>query len=450
MALRPIEDPDTGWHSVSGVARDPTVIAPVGRRLYRHGAHIIGFDDSFADSIVVRAYYDPAAETGPRARSVLDGGGVVHVGYMQFMQLRFLGQSIPPETYGGRLGDRGPYVYDNNLFVDFMGPADARTRSIPVPFYPYNGMLVAGISTMDELYLHPKPNGSLCSPRNLGRPDQSVVASLVAEIAPGLVTPPDVAAMLTPTKLKWVLPTAPAVLAQREAYQVALGALRTPDSPPDSPPALAGLRNEDIAAQLVGDYVLLGLPDPENLGDTLVITTEPGNNGLTNVLVYALSDYDMESMTADAGRLALLRIRDWMVNEGINLPVRAPIRTYGRNGLLTSPYAFLPAEPPLELQYWTVAVARLGAAQATYAHHPLSGVTWSVWFGYDEDSGEFTMTRLSSPRLAGAVEVRDGIRKFIDARDGAAGQRIDTSNFTRAAMLRDSFGSGDKPALPDA
>jgi hypothetical protein len=158
----------------------------------------------------------------------------------------------------------------------------------------------------------------------------------------------------------------------------------------------------------------------------------------------------MEDLAADGARLALLRIRDYLLDEGINVPAGEPIRTYGRDGLLTSPFAFWPGESPLELRYWTVAVARFGAdsARVPRAHHVLSVVTWSVWFQYDEDTGQMEMARIDSPQTLDGFELRDGFEAYLTARTGQNLPSIDTSNFTRASMLRRNFGAGDKPTLP--
>jgi hypothetical protein len=440
---------DNGQYVVSGVTPDPAVTALVGRRAYRRGAHVIGFDESFTEPIVVRAFYDPAAETNPRSQRLLAGASLQHVGYMQFMQIRFLGAPIPPKIYGGQLRARQPYAYgDGSRFVDFMGPADADSRNIPSPYYPYNGALLKNILQSSDLYTHPQPNGSLCSRARLGA-NQSLVASLIAEIAPGLVTPSLLRRMLTDDNLMLRLSPSSTDLRDQEPYEFALNTLRT-SYPSTQAPFLAGLDDADVTARMIGDYVLLSLPDPENLGDTLVIATATGKAGGTDVLVYVLSDYDMESLTADGAQLALLRIRDYLLNEGINVPASEPIRTYGRDGLLTSPFAFWPGETPLELRYWTVAVALFGdnSERVPRAHHVLSGVTWSVWFQYDEDTGQMEMAKIDSPQTLAGFELHDGFEAYLTALTGENLPSIDTSNFTRASMRRRNFGAGDKPTLP--
>ncbi|HUC57311.1 MAG TPA: hypothetical protein VMA95_07910 [Streptosporangiaceae bacterium] len=434
---------------VTGVTRDDAVTSPLGRRYFPVGPHLIGFDDNFAEPVIVRAYYDPAKD--PVATRLINGGTIEYIGYLQFIQLSFRGTPIPPAVYGGRLADRQPYVYGDDLrFVDFMGPADAHQRNVATPFYPINALLVNGnLTDISDFFYHPLENGSLFSPRDLDDDKQSAAASLFAEIAPGLVTPDAVARCLTAENQILVLSPSPADLAASEPYQLVLAALRPP--PANAP--LAGLANADIAAQVIGEYVLLTLPDPEDFGDTLVISTRPRPGGGTDVVVNLITDYELEGVAGDVGREALLRIRDYQAEVGdVDSEDLADAPSYGRNGLLTAPFQLDPAEFAAELRYWTMAVAvRTLRDKIATSRYLLSGFTWSALFEFDEDTGAMNFAAIKEPAMD-SFYLHPGLRAFWTARDSpqAAGQLIDTSNFTLAAMRRDNFAAGSKLRFVDA
>ncbi|HEX6872529.1 MAG TPA: hypothetical protein VF163_15640 [Micromonosporaceae bacterium] len=444
-----------GQYVVAGVTADPNVIAPLGRQYFAAGPHVIGFDDNFAEPVVVRAYYDPSRDL--LATRLVERGSLQYIGYLQFMRLSFRGVPIPPDIYGGRLADRRPYMYGDDLrFIDFMGPSDAHLRNVTRPFYPFNALLVNGTLTdISNFFYHPLENGSLWSPRDLRRSDQSMAASLFAEIAPGLVTPAGVARCLTADNEILVLSPSATDLARNEPYQLALASLRSAPIPsaPTSGPPLAGLADSDIVARLIGEYVLLTLPDPEDLGDTLVISTRPRPGGGTDVVVNLLTDYDLEGMTGDVGREALLRIRDYQVEVGEmdteDLP-DAPL--YGRNGLLTAPFQLDPTEFAVELRYWTLAVAvRMLPDGIQTKTVLLSGLTWSALFQFDEDTGAMTFAAIREPSQVAEFPLRQGLRAFWTARDSpeAVNRHIDTSNFTMAAMRRNNFAAGHKLRFVD-
>jgi hypothetical protein len=431
-----------GQYVVGGITRDTNVTAPLGREYYRVGPHLLGFDDNFAEPVIVRAYYDPTQD--PVAALVYSRNAVEYVGYVQFMQLSFRGTPIPPDVYGGKLADRAPYVYGRDLrFLDFMGPADASLRGIYTPFYPYNALLANDIRTNSAFFQHPLPNGSLCSPGNLGT-TQSLAASLFGEIAPGLVTPADLASVLTQDNQILVLSPTQQSLAQQEPYRIALNTLEGTD-------ALSGLDESQVAAQLIGDYVLLTLPDPEDLGDTLVISTAPGNNGGTNVVVHLLSDYDMADLFYNAGRLALWRIRQYQVDRGLvdstdlSMDLDQTPAARGRSGLYTPPFRFSPVEYAVELKYWTAAAA-VNTVGNRVTRYLLSGITWSALFQYDEDTGLMNFSTIKAPRLFDGYQLGPALSAFDNAKRSVntASARIDTSNFTKAAMARDNFAGGSK------
>jgi len=429
---------------VGGITRDPSVTAPLGRAYYQVGPHLLGFDDNFAEPVIVRAYYDPAQD--PQAALALARNTVQYAGYVQFMQLSFRGMPIPPDVYGGKLADRVPYVYGRDKkFLDFMGPADARVRGVLTPFYPYNALLATSITDNATFFQHPQLNGSLWSPANLGT-TQSLAASLYGEISPGLVTPADLARVLTPDNQILVLSPTPQQLAQTEAYRLALNALET--TPQGNPP-LAQLDESQVAAQIIGDYVLLTLPDPEELGDTLVISTATRTDGGTNVIVNLLDDYEMADLFYNAGRLALWRIRQYQIDQGVvdseDLPQAAG---RGRSGLYTPPFQFEPGEYAIQLKYWTAAVAVEQTRQQLY-RTLLSGITWSALFQFDEDTGLMNFSTIKQPSLFDGYTVMDGFRAFETSLQSprTANALIDTRNFTKAAMVRDNFAGGSKLAF---
>jgi hypothetical protein len=446
-----------GQYVVNGVTRDPSVTSPLGRAYFQVGPHLLGYDDNFAEPVIVRAYYDPLQDPG--AVRAAARGAVQYIGYLQFMRLSFRGTPIPPDVYGGRLADRAPYTYGDDLrFVDFMGPSDAQLRGIYTPFYPYNALLINGdLTANSDFFYHPLENGSLRTPAVLGT-GQSLAASLFGEISPGLSTPADVAKCLTPGNQILLLSPSESDLAQSEAYRIALNSLETTPLPsaPTAGAPLAGLDETQVAAQVIGDYVLLTLPDPEDLGDTVVISTQPRDGGGTDVVVHLISDYDLEGMTGDAARAALWRIREYQLDQGLvdaeDLD-DAPSAGRGRSGLLTPPFRFSPGEFALELRYWTLAVAVTSiGARGRLSRYTLSGFTWSAMFQFDEDTGSMDFAAIRQPQLIDNYALTPGLRAFSRARDSmlAADQDIDTSNFTKAAMRRDNFGGGSKLRFVDA
>ncbi len=447
-----------GQYVVNGITRGTGVSAPLGRQYFQVGAHYVGFDDNFAEPVIVRAYYDPTQDIA--ARRAVARGMLEWIGYMQFMRLSFRGTPIPPDVYGGRLADRTPYVVKDGdqRFLDFMGPAQARLREITAPFYPYNAMLVTATSDNSKFFSHPLPNGSLWSPDTLDAlgASQSMAASLFGEVCVGLVTAADLEPYLSDGNLVLRLSPSAQDLAGNEAYQLAWNYLTTTPLPtaPAAGPPLAGLDKSQVAAQLIGDYVLLTLPDPENLGDTLAVSTSPrtGGTGGTDVLVHLLSDYDMEGLFAQAGREALWRIRDYQLGSGTvdseDLPDAAP-SGLGRSGLYTPPFAFTPSEFILELRYWTVAVAVIKTLEGTLRSLALSGFSWAAMFQFDEDTGSLAFTAVRQPEFVGGFNLSPPLRAFRTAMTQAAGASIDTSNFTLAAMRRDNFAAGSKLSFVD-
>ena len=427
---------------LQGVTSDPAVTAPLGRKYYEVGAHYIGFDDDLAAPVIARAYFDPAKHTsfyGTRFDAFR------YVGYCQIAQLSFRGVPIPPQVYGGLLGQRRPYLFggDQYLFIDFMDPAQARANAIPLPLYPFNAKLVSGlITSTDDLYVHPRLNGSLFTHKLGYGAHQSLVASMAAEIAPGLVTPADVGEHLRAegTRLVTIKPTKQD-LAMAEPYQIALAFLMTQTPRGATAPPLAGLDPHLIAGQVIGPYALLTLPDAELFGPTLVIhCSDPDPAGDVEIHIDELSDYAMTALTAKTGSAALWRIKRHLDSRGLHPDGLEPPTGRGNSGLLAPPYAFAPDARPLQLTYWTCAVGVRSRDDAKV----LSAVRWTAHFRFHQDTGEMVFSEITAPE-----EVHDFAWPLVHtaykkALTAAEGQLIDTSNFTLAAMRRDDFKAGLK------
>jgi hypothetical protein len=433
------------WYApgVSAVAAP----VPIGRRMFVVGPHVVGFDDAFAEPLVMRAFYDLSADP-PSVRRAF-AKTFTYVGYLQFCRLTFRGQAIAPSVYGGRLAGRDVYLADDKWFVDMMAPADAAVRNVRLPFYAFNGLLSDGsIQSEVDLYIHPRPNGSLLA-APVTTQTQSRYASISADISTGLLTPADVAPFLVDDdSIVRVIPTSGAALAVTEAYRIALNSLETvPDWGAAAPP-LAGLDETQVATQVVGNYVLLTLPDNENLGPTLCVTVE-GSQAQPAVVVRLLTFYDMEQMEADAGRAVLRRLAasvepdpDAMDIEDQVVPGR------GHSGLLPTPIA-LPADAfVLSLDYVTAAAGITPHGGQNL--WPLNAFSWSVLFQFDEDTGTLESTAVTAPQAVESFDGSSAIRRFTDAvKAPPPGATVDTTNFTLAAMRRDNFAAGRKMRFVD-
>lgn len=447
MTVTVSDEPVNGSYRICGITNNSKYSALLGRRYFHVGAHWIGFDDNFTEPVVVRAYYDPSDDSA----SWEEASRLKYTGYMQFMQMNFRGMPIPPCVYGGVLAQRQAYVYGDQMMVDFMDPKSASLREIPEPFYPWNGMLLTGISAVEDLYVQPLPNGSLCAYSKDLDPKQSVVASLAAEITASMVDEKVVKKAVSGLTPLATIPVTPEQLANAEAYQIAFDWLKTHPLPPDSP-FLAGVEKSQVAAQVVGNYVLMTLPDPEDLGDTLIVSTTASG---TQVVVHLLSEYDFVAMSTDAARDALWRIKEYQLSQDRIIGGGIDRRPTGRglSGLTTPPYSLSAADYSLELKFWTVAA---GVRQRVLRSSPgplmLSCLKWSALFQFSEDTGLMTLTAIREPTLAESFDLNAGVAQYIKARDAAAkiDSVIDTSNFTKAAMTRDNFAAGNKLSFVNA
>lgn len=463
MTLSVSSQPDEdGQYLLKGVARNDDITARLGRRYFHDGPYWIGFDDNFAEPLIVRAYYDPAAD--PAALRELDHG-LDCIGFLQFMQLAFRGTPIPPEVYGGKLADRQAYVYnEKQQFVDFMPPAQAALRNPPAqaPFYPYNALLVDdSLRTTADFCAAGLVNGSVYSRADYGS-SQSVVASLVAEVAPGMATATDVSRLLTRGNLLVEIQPPGSGASAQEAYRIALDWLKQyplPDSPEGTPPWLEDLDESAVAAQMIGNYVLLTLPDPEDLGGTLVIYTWQRPDGRENVLVHVLGEYDMAGMVAGAGREMLWRVSEYLAEHEVagiseDRMVDEPSQVQGKrglHGLTTPPFQPPPGEFVLELSYLAAPVGfRAATPTRSWERWPqFTGITWAVLFRFSEDTGLVTAAAIRQPEPVESFDVMTPLAWYQNALTTKIGT-VDVSNFTKAAMRRENFRAGGKMIFVDS
>jgi hypothetical protein len=496
MALEPEWSMDQGQYVLAGVARDPDVTAPLGRQYFSFPpspsppAHVIGFDDNFAEPVIMRAYYDPMAD--PVMASL--ARKAVMIGYVQIMQIKFRGTlPIPPSVYGGRLADRQVYEFGGeHEFIDLMGPGSAKLLNVTMPLYPYNAMLMDGnvLRTYDPadgptndlrqevlqanypFFAAGLENGSLYSYSDYSGPlarvgkSQSVVASIAAEIAPSLTTPADVAPVLDANHLLATYRPTRVDLGSREPYQYALEQLRTKPLPGDDQPWLTGIANSDIAAEVIGNFVLLTMPDTDDdSGSTLVITTDRDSIGPA-VLVFELLPDDVKSLMFYQAKELFWRIWEFQTKTGRKADEEmgtsppedemsdvVDLGTRGSGGLLTPPFQIDPDKPVIELCYRTIPVAyhvqRDKQRNEFLVSLPHRGIQWSALLTYDEISGDLTVSSIGQPQRLRSYKTQDALRRFTAAlKDKDAGKQfVDLSNFTKAAMRRDNFAAGLKVGI---
>ena len=441
---------------------------PIGRQYFKCGPHHIGFDDSFDESLVVKAFLDPEDQylVGQPDYAGFMNNNATFVGYMQFMQISFAGHPIPPQVYGGPFADRALYVSnaggDPYVFVDFMGPHHARLY-VPSddsfePFYPYNGLLLAPRAySRVELAVHPRPNGSFLLPPREGADAQSMAASLFAEVPLNLLTESDVRSLLMDEFGKpsdeYLIDSIEVTLQElgrEEPYQIAFRNLTGVGK------MFEGLTYEEVSGQVLGELVLITLPDEEEFTPTLCVTTGVAN-GKTYVLVFLLSYYDMVALREAAVTEMLGRIQTFTGQNNINLsadfqdPRRLPDR--GSQGLTTPRFNLNPDRYHLELKYWTVALAglRYMPRQKRTNLRFVSGFTWSAQLTYDADTRSLDLTAIVAPRLVEAFDFETPVNQYFAALadPNLRDMKIDTSNFTKAAMQRQNFGAAVKASYID-
>lgn len=442
--LEPVEQPETKSWWVRGVVSDPAVPRPpLGRYCFRAGPHLVGFDDNFVEPIGVHAYYD--LDQDPAAKAWLQHSECDMIGYVQICQLTFCGTPVHPAVFGGRLADRSPYVVPSTFcFVDFMGPSDVwkKFQSPPgMPFYPYNGILSDANIAMGGFAIHPQPNGSMMKLANTPPlANQSPCASLSADTAPGLLTPAKLETLVGKRAPLAIIPY-PLGDNPPPAYRVALDHLENQPLPAGAEPPLKDLVESQLTGRVIGDFELLTLPDPEDLGATLCVRRP---NQCQYVIVHLLSFDDMSSLEAEATGETLKRLDDALRAEG--LKVRPPTGVpgpggRGRGGLSENPLSFGSVERVIELNYLTCIIGN--RPYQFRCVEPLSGFVWSVQLGYDEDIRRLRLTSVRQPSAPPALDrqlVQQACDQYLTAINLTQPYPvIDASNFTRAAMRRDRF-----------
>ncbi|MFE7757724.1 hypothetical protein [Streptomyces sp. NPDC057429] len=467
--LQVVAAPALNTFEVKGAVADERVTALLGRQYFQVGPHVVGFDDAFAEPVVVRAYYDfyhdKVAQEHHR-HSPFDT-----VGYMQFCYVSFGGRAIRPAVYGGRLADRDAYAdRDHGIFVDFMAPEQVQLHfkpPPPLPFYPYNGVLTTEVGRAG-FAIHPLPKGSMiaCRPTEVPPPEQRpVCASIYAELAPGLLTRKEIDKAARAEQFLCIPATG------REAYQEAWDYLSRNSWPLASePPPLDGLTKSQVAAQAIGRYTLLTLPDPENegttdqpvleaTGATLCIWKET-QGGQDWIFVVVLSPHDMTSLKADATSNALQRIySEVAVTDDVDMTGGEPVPGVqtkvgrGQGGLSANPFTFDPASRPIHLRYLTCAVGqRHHDLRNAPAKQFLSGFCWTAQLAFDSFSRTLELTTVQQPELLMAPWNFDGAIERYKAAVTAVppGAPVDMTNFIEAALLRDDFAGSSKLTFIDA
>ncbi|MGW0199475.1 hypothetical protein [Nonomuraea sp. NPDC003201] len=412
--------------------------------LQRIGDHVIGFDDDFTEPLIIRSYFTSANVDGTWP------GDHAYYGYVQFMQVRCGGTIIPPQVFGGRLTERAPYAdsQDGYWFVDFMGPKDARAYGMDRPLYPFNARLsMEGLSKPDDFTVHPLPNGSLYS-RTAPGETVSTCASLVAGAGPGLLTGPIIAQALARRSRLTKLTVRAADVQGRQPYRIALDFLKSQPLAEQSRPPLAGLDESGISARAIGDYVLLTLPDDEDLGATLAVRGERLTDGSLEVTAHLLSFYDMQEMEGHLGREAMLRIQEYVDGNGIRRVFPAPDvlgNGRGMSGLRHDSYTFTPDANVVTLRYNTVLYGITFRARTNSgSNHVISGFEWAAHYRYNEDTGALTLAAVRVPEAIEPVAKLKQMHGFVRYRDSAENlaKTIPSSEFAVPAAARDRFPGG--------
>jgi hypothetical protein len=462
MALG-IEQLQNGQWGVTGITEEQIAPFPLGRRYFRpgNGPHYVGFDDSFAEPVIVKAFYDPAADADRLGQL----RSYDYIGYMQFMQIFFAGQSIPPQVYGGRMADRAPYVSDSEgfQFIDFMGPTDAKLRGITNPFYAFNGALLTQVTpTPQNFAVHPLPNGSLYYPAIIDD-NRSLCASLMAEVSTNVITAADLKAAFDSEEPIFEVTCSAQQWANKEAYQIVLEYLRVvPESREalalargdriEQYPAvwnndLAGVDNSELVGEVIGEYTLIRLPSDENLAPYLCVTSSSDRK----IKAFLFDYYTMASLREDVVMRTLYNIDDYFQENGIVVPPDSdlipPTGTRGLSGLTPVPFKLSPGRFFIELKYHTAAVVcRLRVMRNAPHLELLSGFVWSAIFAFDQDSRTLTLDAIVEPELFSSANLQPLYDRYVLAVNDVnlSKATIDTSNFTKAAMRRDNFGAGAK------
>ncbi|MFI6318737.1 hypothetical protein ACIBG8_14515 [Nonomuraea sp. NPDC050556] len=449
MALTEIERAEGFF--LTGVSADVEEVY-LGTHQCSVGPHHIAFDDNFSDPVVMRAFYDPDAYPTTPSNLI--------VGYIQFVQVLILGEPIPPGVFNEWWKSRTPYatkvrpsdrIKDKALdqtFVDFMDPWHA--NAIPLPWYALNGYMRNGVwPTPENYFAHPRPNGSLY--RVAGRTGLSQVASIVSGVTADLMNASDVAAMIEGVKPLCEIPTLTGET--REAYRIAIDHLTdnaVESDDPEDAPLLDGVDVTQMAAKVVGEFVLLTIPDAEDadekFGPTLVIRFH-SVSGSRKVVVHLVSEHDMTTTYAAVATQALWRIFEYLRDENKladrHWKAALDARGRGRGGLERDPFKLKPSDLAVELKHTTMAVSSSG--RTTRDAKVLSGFTWSAMLRYSDDTSLLECAAIRKPKLLEGFNLQLGLDAYLAARTTTKiDYPVDVSNFTMAAMRRENFAAGTK------
>jgi hypothetical protein len=432
---------------LSGVLRDSDQVVPLGSPdlCWHTGNHFVGVDATY-QPLVMRAYWDIAEERRSAPQ----------VGYVQFARVQYDGQPVAPDVYGGQLVGRSVYdgtasreiaaaavglhvdARDSHWFVDFMDPSFAVvphdvTTGLP-PFYAFNTALRKQITSWtDLLVFDPDANGHFST--NVARyavVGQVLGPTIAAEIPTGLFTSPALVRLIADRQPDGTMPFTAQQAAAQPFYEAALHLLGTTENP--FQPLLAGLQNSDLTARAIGELVLIGIPDEEDLGPTLC---PHHNTGAGRVDIRLLQHYELESAESSAVAEAMTRM---------SYTVRSPSMmaqdwARGRgDGGLDAP-AYRPPDRPVVLGFRTWAMSTAIGGRLV----PLSGFEWSVTLRYDPDARDLQLSSIEPPVLLRHCENQPEINTYAGAIQQAAQQpiaqrpMIDTSNFLLADVRRSNF-----------
>lgn len=419
------------FYVTDATAQNPTPY-PIGRRVFTVGRHVVGFDDTFGDPVLMRAFYDHAPG---------DVDGATWLGYAQVCRLTFADTyAVRPSVFGGRLADRDAYLMHDGWWIDMMGPSDAAGLNVPLPLYAYNNLLSTQVLRLPNLYDHPLPNGSLRYLLSSPVGSSARYASISADLGAGLLRPKALEAALEDAEVVRELTVSGAQAAATQPYRLALTSLETEAGPGETPP-LQGLDESQVGARLVGDHVLLTLPDDEGYPPTLCVSSETAADGSTvRIVVRLLSWYDLNDLERDSGTAALRRIA-----ASLRLPPAPSAPAQGRG---VEPLASLPALA------WSPYVLALEVRTCAFAFDAkrvksLDGFTWAVLFQFDADSGALESTAVRVPVATPAFDFNLAAATFTTAIRAAPHDTIDVTCFTRAALSGDGFAGGRRLTFVD-
>jgi hypothetical protein len=436
MAIQKIAE--NGWAYLDGTnASGDRVLLGEEKTSWQVGAHFLGLQGEYETPKFLRVYWDPNQEA-PLIRQAITANRYAFVGYIQLVELQFLGQSIPPYVFGGAFSSRAPYATTAPFqFVDFMGPADVLARKGPFnvinPFYAFNGLLRAPINTVPGFGAAGLPTGSLYFPSSLGG-NQALGASLLGQINLPLFDQTDIESWLERapivgkgTMIKGKVATTPLYLL---ALELVTGNTELSDVDRD-------IKLEDITrARAVGKYLLLNIANSEHEEPVLCASINEDADSAT-VTVH-LFDYETVAVIEQESTLRLFeRCYDYFAESGIQIPTKARPKGKGQGGLVWNRFNLADQQLCLRMSYKTLAVGQLAHVpryeRYGWGLEPLSGISYSAEWRFDAETRSLVFNGLSAPQpipAPAADDMRESIATYYSAVEHAnARQLVDTSNF---------------------